>query len=110
VLSLQHFMCVNREFTVEHLPLVFGLLEARHIPNQIKNNILISLGDNYYRYPNDMEAYLPRMMNCLNDKEIQIKRTALMIVTHLILMDLLKTKADISKIAKMLNDPDPQIQ
>ena len=56
-----------------------------------------------------MESYLPRLMNCLNDREVQIKRTSLMVITHLILMDLLKTKADIGKIARMLNDPDVKI-
>ena len=101
-------MCVNRKFTIENLPLIFSVLEARHINTHIKNNILISLGDNYFRYPNDIEPFLQRLMNCLNDTKI--KRTALMIITHLVLMDLLKAKADISKIAKMLNDPDPKIQ
>lgn len=33
-----------------------------------------------------------------------------MIITHLILMDLLNTRSEISKIAKMLNDPDTRIQ
>lgn len=84
-------------------------MEARHTSNHIKNNILIALGDNYFRYANEMEAYLPRLMSCLQDRETQIKRTALMVITHLILMDLLKTKADIGKIARMLNDPDPRI-
>jgi condensin complex subunit 1 len=72
--------------------LLFNLLEARHIDACIKNNIIVGLADICYRYPLDMDPFLPRLINCLSEKDLSIKRTSLVIITHLILMDLLKTK------------------
>jgi hypothetical protein len=57
-----------------------------------------------------MEAYIGKLMNCLKDKNLAVRRTSMMIISHLILMDLLKAKADISKIAALINDPDMKMQ
>ena len=45
----------------------------------------------------------------LHDKESEVRKTTMMVLTHLILNDMMKIRGEISEIALLLEDPDNKI-
>jgi len=109
MLCLIKFMCVSSGVCEKNLELIFHMLEADSDPI-IKTNVLIGIGDLYHRYPNIIEKYLPLVYKSLSDKNNRVRKTCLMVITHLVLNDMLKVKAEISSIAVLIEDEDIRIQ
>jgi len=75
-----------------------------------KTNILISLGDLIQRHPNVTEPYTSNLYENLRDADVNVRKTTLMVITHLILINYLKIKSEICHLALLLQDPDIRIQ
>lgn len=75
----------------------------------IKTNMIISLGDLLHKYPNLVEPYTNTVYSNLHDKESEVRKTTMMVLTHLILNDMMKIRGEISEIALLLEDPDNKI-
>ncbi|KRX04790.1 Armadillo-type fold [Pseudocohnilembus persalinus] len=115
VLSLIKFMCISYKFCRENISYLFQLIDpkspfANELDNVIKTNILVGLGDLYRRYTNLLEPYLPLVYQTLQDKNNLVRKTSLMVITHLVLIDKLKVKAEVSNIATLIQDPHQPIQ
>ena len=70
---------------------------------------MITLGDLLHRHPNVVDPYGKFLYQCLRDQNNGVRKTALMVITHLILNDMLKPKAEISDVALLFQDNDEKI-
>ncbi len=56
----------------------------------IRSNVVIALGDLAFRFPNLIEPYTPNIYGILRDKDTQVRKNTLMVLSHLILNDMIK--------------------
>lgn len=105
MLCLIKFMCVSSQVCKKNLDLIFNMLDS-NADAIVKTNILIGIGDLYHRYPNILERYLHLVYKSLSDTDTRVRKTCLMVITHLVLNDMLKVKAEISSIAILIDDSD----
>ena len=82
--------------------MIANLLEYPLLDRNLKCNVLIAFSDIYQRNYSrcDIHSFMKRM----EDTDIKVRRVAILINSHLTLLDILKT--DIGKLAKHLVDPD----
>jgi condensin complex subunit 1 len=52
VLALCKFMCLSERYCAKHITLLFHLLSSSNSDSNIKNNIMVALGDLLHRWPN----------------------------------------------------------
>lgn len=108
-MTLCKFMVVSKQYCTENMDVLLGFLEMKGDPI-IKTNILISLGDLIHRHPNVIQPYCFHLYRNLRDSDVEVRKTTLMVLTHLILNDMLKLKAEISDVALLFDDEDVRIQ
>jgi len=58
------------------------------------------------RFPNTIEPFTSQIYRRLRDPNIGVRKTSLMVLTHLILNDMIKIRGEVSEIALCLEDPD----
>ncbi len=104
VLALCKLMTVSSDFCDEHLRLLFTILHTSKDP-KIKANVMISLGDMCFRFPNLLEPWSAHMYGRLRDADTGVRKNTLMVLSHLILNDMLKAKGPVAEMAKCLRDP-----
>lgn len=107
-LALCKLTFVSHDFCERNLRLLFTLLEKSPSPS-IRCNTMVALGDLCFRFPNLLEPWSPSMYSRLRDPSRSVRRTALIVMTHLILRDMVKVKGQISEIAVLLVDDDEEI-
>ena len=95
-LSLCKLMCVSRQFCEENLRLLFTILQKSVFPS-IRSNIIISIGDLCFRFPNLVEPWSSHLYDRLQDKNQSVRKNTLMVLTHLILNDMIKMKGQIGQ-------------
>jgi len=105
-LALVRFMCADEQLCAASLGLAFSLLKNKAVDAIIKSNILIGLGDLFHRFPNILGSKIGEVYLALEDPDVRVRKTCLMVVTHLVLNDMLKVCADIANVAVLLQDPD----
>ena len=74
--------------------------------SDIRTNIIVGIGDLACRFPNTVEPWTNHVYNCLHDKDKHVRKHTLMVLTHLVLNDMIKIKANISDIARCIEDED----
>ena len=57
-----------------------------------------------------MNERVKEIFMLLHDREVLVRQTALMVITHLILNDMLKIRGEIVDICMLLEDPDERIK
>ncbi|PVV02613.1 hypothetical protein BB560_002931 [Smittium megazygosporum] len=106
IVALCKFMCVSFEYCEKNLPLLLSLLKKS--PSHIdRANISIALGDLsicFNRLIGENLGYLYDQLT--SDTEIQVRRTMLMVLIHLILNGMIKIKSHLGKLAICLEDND----
>ncbi|SBS87830.1 condensin complex subunit 1, putative [Plasmodium ovale] len=60
--------------------------------SNVRKMLLISYADLLYRHPNLLEPYNKHIFKVLNDKDINMRRTAVSVFTHLFMTDTVKAK------------------
>lgn len=75
----------------------------------MKNNVIISIGDLLHRWPNTVQKFHKQIYSNLSDPSPTVRRVTLLVLTHLILNDMIKSKASLQHIPQLLVDPHPQI-
>ena len=108
VLALCKFMCVSSAFCEKHLRLIFTLLERAPEP-WIRSDIIIALGDLASRFPNQVDAWTPKLYARLRDEDAGVRKNTLMVLSHLILNEMVRVKGQISEIALCIEDNNEQI-
>ncbi len=76
-------------YSDKHLQLLFTILQTAPEPF-IRSNIVISLGDLAFRFPNLIEPWTGSIYSRLKDKDTKVRKNTLMVLAHLILNDMIK--------------------
>lgn len=109
VMTLCKLMLVSEQFCEQQLSLLFTLLE-REASMAVRCNIIVCMGDLIARWPNTIDPWIGRIFACLDDAVADVRKHALMVLTHLILNDQIKAKTHISKMAFCLEDSDDRVR
>ncbi|EGV98523.1 condensin complex subunit 1 [Cricetulus griseus] len=107
-LALGKFCMISASFCDSQLRLLFTMLEKSSLPT-VRSNLMIATGDLAIRFPNLVDPWTPHLYARLRDPAQQVRRTAGLVMTHLILKDMVKVKGQVSEMAVLLIDPVPQI-
>lgn len=107
--ALSKYMMVSSSLCSDYLGLVFATVETPGICPSFASNAIIYLGDLFHKHPNILNAHMPRLFNCLKSKSPMIRRTSVTVLSHLILNDFVKLKAEIADFVFLLDDDNPQI-
>lgn len=99
---------ISATFCDSQLRLLFTMLEKSSLPI-VRSNLMIATGDLAIRFPNLVDPWTPHLYARLRDPAQQVRRTAGLVMTHLILKDMVKVKGQVSEMAVLLIDPVPQI-
>lgn len=75
----------------------------------IRGNIVIALGDVAVCFNNMIDENSNNLYEGLSDKDLNVKKNTLMVLTHLILNGMIKVKGQLGEIAKCLEDVDTRI-
>ncbi|XP_032761529.1 condensin complex subunit 1 [Rattus rattus] len=107
-LALGKFCMISAPFCDSQLRLLFTMLEKSSLPT-VRSNLMVVTGDLAIRFPNLVDPWTPHLYARLRDPAQQVRRTAGLVMTHLILKDMVKVKGQVSEMAVLLIDPVPQI-
>ncbi|GAB5573464.1 condensin complex subunit 1 [Prionailurus iriomotensis] len=107
-LALGKFCMISATFCDSQLRLLFTMLEKSSLPI-VRSNLMVAAGDLAIRFPNLVDPWTPHLYARLRDPAQQVRRTAGLVMTHLILKDMVKVKGQVSEMAVLLIDPAPQI-
>ncbi|PIA18386.1 ARM repeat-containing protein [Coemansia reversa NRRL 1564] len=106
--ALAKLMCVSSAFCEENLPLLLTLLQRAKSPT-IRANVSIALGDITVCFNNLIGENVHYLYGPLHDSDTRVKKTTLMVLTHLILNGMVKVKGQLGEIAKCLEDKDSRV-
>ncbi|KAJ1852448.1 condensin complex non-SMC subunit Cnd1, partial [Coemansia sp. RSA 2703] len=106
--ALAKFMCISSAFCEENLPLLLTLLQRAKSP-VIRANISIALGDITVCFNNLIGENVQYLYGPLHDADTKVKKTTLMVLTHLILNGMVKVKGQLGEMAKCLEDKDQRV-
>ena len=105
VLTLAKFMCINSNICEQFLPTLIKI--AQNNDNEgIRSIAVISLGDLVMRHPNMLEQQSVHLFALLSDNCGQVRKKALLIISHLVLNDMLKMKGLMANILKCYLDTE----
>ncbi|KAJ1854231.1 condensin complex non-SMC subunit Cnd1 [Coemansia sp. RSA 1822] len=106
--ALAKFMCISSSFCETNLPLLLALLQRAKSP-AIRSNVAIALGDITVCFNNLIGENVHYLYGPLHDTDSRVKKTTLMVLTHLILNGMVKVKGQLGEMAKCLEDRDPRV-
>ncbi|XP_067144493.1 condensin complex subunit 1-like isoform X2 [Centruroides vittatus] len=104
-ITLGKFMMISSSFCDSNLQLLVTLMEKSTNP-VVRGNTVIAFGDLAVRFPNIIEPWTTHIYNRLHDSSTDVKKKALIILSHLILHDIIKVKQQISDVALCLVDKE----
>ncbi|XP_023559471.1 condensin complex subunit 1 isoform X2 [Octodon degus] len=107
-LALGKFCMISATFCDSQLRLLFTMLEKSSL-STVRSNLMVATGDLAIRFPNLVDPWTPHLYARLRDPAKQVRKTAGLVMTHLILKDMVKVKGQVSEMAVLLIDPEPQI-
>ncbi|NWS70888.1 CND1 protein, partial [Crotophaga sulcirostris] len=107
-LALGKICMISSEFCDSHLRLLFTMME-KSAPPAVRSNLIIAAGDLAIRFPNLVEPWTSHLYARLRDPCPSVRKTAGLVMTHLILKDMVKVKGQVSEMATLLIDPEEAI-
>eukprot|EP00210_Caulerpa_lentillifera_P005529 g5288.t1 len=107
--TLVKLMTIDHGFCNQHLQLLFTFLYHEKVAMTVRENLIISLTDLIMRFPNLMEPWTPKIHDLLSSKHLTIQKSALLVLTHLILSDMIKVQGHISKIVILMRESNERI-
>ncbi|KAK9839654.1 hypothetical protein WJX81_003584 [Elliptochloris bilobata] len=109
LLALARLMCTSAQFCDDNLRLLVTLLHTRAVEPGVRCNLVVALGDLAFRFPNLVEPWTAHLYQPLSDPAPGVRKTSLMVLTHLILNDMMKVKGHVAALALRLRDDEPRI-
>ena len=88
-------MCLVHEDVAKDSVMLFSKVLEDDKQFEIRNNILIVLGDLIVRYPTIIAEYLYCVTDCLQDESMVVRRQAIIVLTKLLQEDYLKWRSGI---------------
>nr|XP_060618633.1 condensin complex subunit 1 isoform X2 [Anolis sagrei ordinatus] len=107
-LTLGKLCMISTEFCDAHLRLFFTMME-KSTHSSVRANLMIAAGDLAIRFPNQVEPWTPHLYARLRDPCQYVRKTAALVMTHLILKDMVKVRGQVSEMATLLIDPEEEI-
>lgn len=108
-LTLIRFMCVSSSFCESYMPFLMNILN--HTKNiKIKCNIVIGLSDLTFRFPNIIEPWTGHFYSTLHEDDNELRLTAVKMLSHLILHEMIRVKGQIADLAMCIVDPHDEIK
>lgn len=77
---------------------------------KIKCNIVIGLSDLTFRFPNIIEPWTGHFYSTLHDSNTELRLTAVKMLSHLILHEMIRVKGQIADLAMCIVDADAEIK
>ncbi|XP_012064392.1 PREDICTED: condensin complex subunit 1 [Atta cephalotes] len=108
-LALSKMMTVSSEFCEQYLRLLITILERSPYPG-IRSNMLIGLSDLATRFPNQVEPWSKHIYGRLRDKDINVRKTCVRMLSNLIMREMIRVKGQVSELALCVIDEDEQIR
>ncbi|KAG9458101.1 hypothetical protein H6P81_002609 [Aristolochia fimbriata] len=108
MLALSRLMIIDAGFCEANLQLLFTVVE--NAPSEIvRSNCTIALGDLAVRFPNLLEPWTENIYARLQDPSANVRKNAVLVISHLILNDMMKVKGHINEMALRLEDEEERI-
>uniref|UniRef100_A0A1B0AGG3 Condensin complex subunit 1 n=1 Tax=Glossina pallidipes TaxID=7398 RepID=A0A1B0AGG3_GLOPL len=108
-LALVRFMCVSSRICESYMPFLMNILS--HTKNiKIKCNIVIGLSDLTFRFPNIIEPWTGHFYSTLHDENTELRLTAVKMLSHLILHEMIRVKGQIADLAICIVDDNDEIK
>ncbi|KAL5282585.1 NCAPD2 family protein [Megaselia abdita] len=108
-LTLIRFMTVSSKFCEDNMAFLMNVLNLT-VNAKIKCNIIIGLSDLTFRYPNIIEPWTTHFYNILHEKDDNVRLTAIKILSHLILHEMIRVKGQIADLALCIIDENDDIR
>ncbi|XP_077268187.1 CAP-D2 condensin subunit isoform X3 [Temnothorax americanus] len=108
-LALSKMMTVSCEFCEQFLQLLITILERSPYPG-IRSNMLIGLSDLATRFPNQVEPWSKHIYGRLRDRDVNVRRTCVRMLSSLIMREMIRVKGQVSELALCVIDEDEQIR
>uniref|UniRef100_A0A182T3Q7 Condensin complex subunit 1 C-terminal domain-containing protein n=1 Tax=Anopheles maculatus TaxID=74869 RepID=A0A182T3Q7_9DIPT len=109
VLTLIRLMAVSSKFCEDNMPFLMNIFKHTRNTN-IKCNIVIGLSDFTFRFPNVIEPWTKHMYATLHEENVELRMTAVKMLSHLILHEMIRVKGQISDLALCIVDPVKEIR
>lgn len=106
--TLAKFMTVSDRFCREHLSLFLTILE-RSRDASIRSNLTVAFADIAQVFGRVVDANVIYLFRRLRDSDVSVRRTALMVLTHLTLTGMIKVKGQVGEVARCILDADERI-
>lgn len=107
--TLIRFMTVSSKFCEDNMAFLMNMLSLT-TNKKIKCNIIIGLSDLTFRYPNIIEPWTTHFYNILYEKDDGVRLTAIKILSHLILHEMIRVKGQIADLALCIVDGNEDIR
>eukprot|EP00756_Hemistasia_phaeocysticola_P011039 Hpha_TRINITY_DN15078_c7_g2::TRINITY_DN15078_c7_g2_i1::g.123644::m.123644/K06677/YCS4, CNAP1, CAPD2; condensin complex subunit 1 len=108
VMALCALMLVNQEVARKHVSWLFLILKSSD--PSTRRNIIVALGDLFWRWPNLLEKKTPAFLSCLRDPDARTRRTGYLIASNLVLGDMIKTRRVLHRMCAGLEDTDAMVR
>lgn len=108
-LTMIRFMSVSSKFCNENIPFLMNVMQKTKNP-AIKCNIIIGLSDFTCRFPNVIEPWTAHMYATLLERDINVRLTAVKMLSHLILQEMIRVRGQLSDMAVCIVDENEQIR
>ena len=100
-------MTVSKTICKDQLPKMFQVLQDPLIDEGIKLNIIMTLGDLFNKFPNELKPHTGEIFSILHQDSLIIKKETLTILSHLVLNDMILITLEIADIICLRKDCDP---
>ncbi|XP_055905047.1 condensin complex subunit 1 [Eupeodes corollae] len=108
-LTLIRFMSVSSKFCETRMPFLMNILNCTK-NTKIKCNIVVGLSDLTFRFPNAIEPWTGHFYSTLHESNDEIRLTAVKMLSHLILHEMIRVKGQIADLAMCIVDPHDEIK
>ena len=89
---------------------MFDILASDTIDDSLKLNVCCAFGDFINRFPNITSFTSNKFFGCLHSKSPEVRRYAMIVISHLVLGDMLKLKGEVVDIAMLLETDDDKLK
>lgn len=107
-LTLSKLMAVSGRFCDQYLPLFLTLLEKSSSPI-IRANLTVAFADLAQSFGRIIDTNISYLFRRLGDEEVSVRRSALLVLTHLSSTGMIKIKGQVGSIARCILDRDPRV-
>lgn len=107
--TLSKCMLVSQEACAAHLELIKEVSGSETVEPKVRSNLVILMGDLAMRFPNLFENHAGALYERLGDVDVDVRKAALVVVSHLVLTNMVKPRGHMSDIAVCLEDESTNI-